>query len=68
MKSCEMKHEMTQWKCFVPDKPSFWDHIWSLQGNFSHKMTLVHLKVPYYHALTLSSNDLNRYYLIFFNV
>ena len=28
----------------------------ALQWNFSHKMTLVHLKVPYYHALTLSSN------------
>ena len=24
-----MKHEMTQWKCFVPDTPSLYDPIWS---------------------------------------
>ena len=24
-----MMHEMTQWKCIVPDTPSFCDHIWS---------------------------------------
>ena len=24
-----MKHEMAQWKCFVPDTPSFCDHVWS---------------------------------------
>ena len=59
--SCEMKHERTQWKCFVPDTPSFCDHIWShveLVSETFHiesKMTLVYLKVPYYSALTLSS-------------
>ena len=41
-----MKHDMTQWKCFVSDKHS----------SYEHKMTLVHLKVPYYRALTLFSN------------
>ena len=30
--SCEMKHEMTQWKYFVPDTPSFCDHTWSHVG------------------------------------
>ena len=24
-----MKHEMTQWKCFVPDTLSLYNHIWS---------------------------------------
>ena len=49
-----MKHEMIQWKCFVPDTPSFCDHMAScgaLQENFSHKMTLVN-----YRTLTLSSD------------
>ena len=39
-----MKHEMTQWKCFVPDTPSFCDHIWSRVEFFSkieHKKALV---------------------------
>ena len=40
-KSCEMRHELTQWKCFVPDTPSFYDHIWI----FKHKMTLLHFNV-----------------------
>ena len=30
---------MTQWKCFVPDTPSFCDHIWSCKNE--HKMALV---------------------------
>ena len=30
-----MKHEMTQCKCFVPDTPSFCDHIWSRVELFS---------------------------------
>ena len=30
-----MKHEMTPWKCFVPDTPSFCDHIWSSVELFS---------------------------------
>ena len=29
----------------------------ALQWNFEHKMTLIYLKVPYYHNITLSSND-----------
>ena len=33
--SCEMKREMTQWKCFVPDTPSFCDQIWSCVELFS---------------------------------
>ena len=39
-----MKHKMTQWKCFVPDTPSFCDHIWShveLFSEIEHKMALV---------------------------
>ena len=39
-----MKHEITQWKCFVPDTPSFCDHVWSCVKLFSeteHKMALV---------------------------
>ena len=46
-------------KMFVPDTPSLCDHmVWrgALQRDFSHKMRLVHLKVLYYCALTLSSN------------
>ena len=35
IESCEMKHEMTQWKCFVPDTPSFCDYIWSHVEFFS---------------------------------
>ena len=27
--SREMKHELTQWKCFFPDTPPFCDHVWS---------------------------------------
>ena len=30
-----MKHEMTQWKCRVPDTPSFCDHIRSHMELFS---------------------------------
>ena len=50
-----------KWECFVPDTPSFCHHMYmvmcgALQWNFSHKMMLVHLKVPYYRAFTLSSN------------
>ena len=41
--SCEMKHELTQWKCFVSDTPSFYDHIWI----FQHKMTLLHSNVSF---------------------
>ena len=39
-----MKLEMTQWKCFVPDTPSFSDHIWShveLFIDIEHKMAQV---------------------------
>ena len=32
MKSCEMKHEITQWKCIVPDTLPICDHIWSRMG------------------------------------
>ena len=37
-KSCEMKHEMNQWKYFVPVTPSFCDHMLScgaLQWNWT---------------------------------
>ena len=55
-----MKHEITQWKCFVPDTPSdLWPYMvlcGALQFDFSHKMMLVHLKVPYYSTLTLSGS------------
>ena len=30
--------------------------VYSSSVNFSHNMTLVHLKIPYFRALTLSSN------------
>ena len=46
-----MKHELTQRKCFVPDTPSFYDHIWI----FKHKMMLLHSNVS--RAITLSSNE-----------
>ena len=39
---------MTQWKCFVPDTPSFCHHIWSCVGLFSEteqKMALVSIKI-----------------------
>ena len=39
-----MKHEMTQWKCFVPGTPSFCDHTWFYVELFSeteHKMALI---------------------------
>ena len=42
----EMNDEMTQWKCFVPDTPSFSDHIWSYVDHFSkseHEMAMVRL-------------------------
>ena len=39
--SCKMKHELTQWKCFVPNTPSFYDRIWI----FKHKTTLLHPNV-----------------------
>ena len=51
-----MKHEKVQWKCFVPNTPSFCDHIRSRVELLSETFHMVHLKVPYYHALTLSSN------------
>ena len=41
--NCEMRHELTQWKCFVPDTPSFYDHIWI----FKHKMMLLHCVIGY---------------------
>ena len=47
-----MKHELTQWKCFVADTPSFYDHIWI----FKHKMTLLHSNCHWLCDITLSSN------------
>ena len=43
-----MKHEMTQWNPY--------GLVWSSLVNLLTKMMLVRLKVPYYGALTLSSN------------
>ena len=59
--SCEMMHEMTQWKCFVADTPSVCDHLWSHVELFCETFHIrwswsIWLKVPYYRALTLSSN------------
>ena len=39
--SCEMKHELTRWKWFVPDTPSFSDHIWI----FKYRMMFLHSNV-----------------------
>ena len=44
------RHTFFLWPCMVLCE--------ALQWNISHKMALVHLKVPYYHTLTLSSNDI----------
>ena len=41
-----MKHEKTQWKCFVSTTPSFCDYIWSYVELFSeteHKMALINI-------------------------
>ena len=43
IESCEMKHEMThemtQWKCFVPDTPSC-DYVWSCEELFSETFNI----------------------------
>ena len=48
----------------------FWPYVLcgALQRKFSHKMTLVHLKVPYCRTLTLSSNGSMRIFLLFSSV
>ena len=42
-----MNHELTQWKCFVPDTPSFYDHIRILKHN---------MMCHWLRDITLSSN------------
>ena len=40
---------MTKWKYFVPDTPSFCDHIWpyvELFGEIEHKMALASIIIP----------------------
>ena len=57
-----MKHEMTQWKYFVPDTPSFFTIsglCGAIQWNFSHKIMLVHLKVPLLLPVVISKWILN---------
>ena len=39
---------MTQWKCFIPDTPSFCDHIWAcveLFGEIGRKMAVVSITI-----------------------
>ena len=43
-----MKHETTHWKCFVPDTPSFCDHIWyrvELFSEIQNKMALASITI-----------------------
>ena len=44
-----MKHEMTQWRCFVQTHLLFvaiHGLMWSFSVTFKHKMTLMHSNVP----------------------
>ena len=48
IKHYEMKHEMTQWKCFVQTHLVFvtiYGLVWSSSVTFKHKMMLVHSNV-----------------------
>ena len=57
-----MKHEMTQWKCFVPDTPSFCNHIWSCVDLFSeieHKTALVSI------IITMDTQHLEKLVIVF---
>ena len=66
MKSGEIKHEMTLFHTMEPIRNILFQRhilfvtiyglVWSFSVNFQQKMMLVHLKVPYYRALTFSSN------------
>ena len=55
----EMKHEMTQWKCFVHTHLLFvtiYGLVWNSSVTFKHKMMLVHSNMALVTRHTLSSN------------
>ena len=67
-KHYEMKHEMTQWKCFVPDTPSFYDHTWFRVEFFCHLLIIKTWKQNQLQAMSFLTTDLwihtvNQYWL-----
>ena len=57
MKSYGIKHEMIQWKCFVPNTPSFCDHIWSHAGPLNIRWCWCS-PMCHWLRITLSSNKI----------
>ena len=56
--SRQMKHEKNQWKCFVPDTPSFCDHIWSRVELFSETFHIRWCRSIWKSPITAHSLDL----------
>ena len=58
MKSYGIKHEMIQWKCFVPNTPSFCDHIWSHVASLNTRWCWCTPMCHWLRGITLSSNEI----------